>query len=68
MKVLSNFFKVFFLAIGVVWFLCGLSIVIFKLNFGMKEIILTLIFPLAYAIVRQFDLNTNEDEESPSSA
>jgi hypothetical protein len=30
----------------------------------MKEIILTLIFPLAYAVVRQFDLIKNENEES----
>ena len=41
MNVLRDFFKVFFLAVGVVWFLCGSLIVIFKLSFGMKEIILT---------------------------
>jgi len=64
MKLLKDFLKIFFLGIGVVWFLCGLSIVIFKLNFGMKEILLTLIFPLAYAIVRQFNLTKDEDEES----
>lgn len=50
-----NFFQRFFLATGIVWFLSGLSILIFKLNFGPREIIITLILPLAYAIVRLFD-------------
>lgn len=50
-----TFLKTFFLATGVVWFLCGLAIIIFKLNFQVTEIIITLILPLAYAIVRQFE-------------
>lgn len=50
-----TFFQRFFLATGIVWFLSGLSILIFKLNFGPREIIITLILPLAYAIIRLFD-------------
>ena len=50
-----TFFQRFFIATGIVWFLCGLSILIFKLNFGPREILITLILPLAYAIVRLFD-------------
>ncbi len=50
-----SFFQRFFLATGIVWCLCGLSIVIFKLNFGQREIIITLILPLAYALVRLLD-------------
>lgn len=49
------FFHHFFLSTGILWFICALSIVIFELNFHKKEILLTLIFPLAYAIFRQFD-------------
>jgi len=50
-----TFFQRFFIAAGIIWFLCGLSILIFKLNFGPREILITLILPLAYAIVRLFD-------------
>jgi transcriptional regulator with XRE-family HTH domain len=50
-----TFFQRFFLATGIVWFLCGISILIFKLNFGSREIVITLILPLAYAILRIFD-------------
>lgn len=50
-----TFFQRFFLATGIVWFLSGLSILIFRLNFGPREILITLILPLAYAIVRLFD-------------
>ncbi len=58
---LKKFFYSFFLSLGIVWFLCALSILIFKLNFQPKEIILTLIFPLAYAVVRLFDKKDSLD-------
>lgn len=55
MKNSKSFFYNFFLSLGIVWFLCALSILTFKLHFQEKEILLTVIFPLAYAIFRQFD-------------
>jgi len=57
MKNLMNFFHNFFLAIGIVWFLCAITILVFELNFQKKEILMTLIFPLAYAVIRQFEKN-----------
>lgn len=51
----KTFFHHFFLSTGILWFICALAIVIFELNFRKQEILLTLIFPLAYAIFRQFD-------------
>jgi hypothetical protein len=50
-----NFFKNYFLAAGIVWTLGALSILFFKFNFQSQEITLTLLFPLAYAIIRLFD-------------
>src|SRR5690606_11824354 len=55
MKNSKTFFYHFFLAIGVVWFLCALAILSFKLNFQSQEILLTIIIPLAYAIIRLLD-------------
>jgi transcriptional regulator with XRE-family HTH domain len=55
MKNSKGFFYNFFLSLGIVWFFCALSILILKLNFQAKEIVLTVIFPLAYAILKQFD-------------
>jgi hypothetical protein len=55
MKRLSQFFRNFFLANGVLWFLCGLSTLIFKFHLGPQELLATLLLPLAYAIVRLFD-------------
>jgi len=52
---LMNFFKNYFLAAGIVWTLGALSILCFKFNFQTREITLTLLFPLAYAIIRLFD-------------
>ncbi len=49
------FFHNFFLAAGIIWTLSALSILTFELNFQPREIFLTLIFPLAYAVVRLFD-------------
>ena len=50
-----TFFKNMFLATGVIWFFSALAIIILNLHFGPREIILTLIIPLAYAVVRLFD-------------
>lgn len=55
MKNLKKFTHNFFLSTGIVWFLCATVIVIFELNFQEREILLTLIFPLAYALIRLFD-------------
>ena len=55
MKSLINFLKNFFLASGVIWTLSAFSILLYQLNFQRQEIIITLILPLAYAIVRIFD-------------
>lgn len=57
MKNSTNFFYNYFLATGIVWFFCALCIVIFNLNFQMKEILLTIIVPLAFSIFRQFTTN-----------
>lgn len=51
----SFFFYHFFLAIGVVWFFSACAILIYELNFQRKEILMTLIFPMAYAILRLFE-------------
>ena len=51
----KKFFYNFFLSTGIVWFLSALAILIFELNFKEKEILLTLIFPFAYALIRQFE-------------
>jgi len=51
----KNFFHNFFISTGIVWFLSALAIVTFELNFQKTEILLTLIFPLAYALIRQFE-------------
>ena len=57
MKNLMNFFHNFFLSIGIVWFLCAITILVFELNFQKNEILMTLIFPLAYAVIRLFEKN-----------
>ncbi|ASS49401.1 MAG: hypothetical protein A3E30_10725 [Fluviicola sp. RIFCSPHIGHO2_12_FULL_43_24] len=49
------FLRSMFLATGVIWFLCALAILIFKLSFRETEIALTLILPIAYALVRYFE-------------
>jgi hypothetical protein len=55
MKNSITFFKNFFFATGVIWSLSALSILILKLSFQPKEIAMTLILPLAWALVRLFD-------------
>ncbi|PWS27625.1 hypothetical protein DHW03_08545 [Pedobacter yonginense] len=59
MNALLTFLKNFFLASGIIWVLAALSIITFGLNFQRQEIIITLILPLAYAIVRIFDQSKN---------
>jgi len=55
MNMFVNFLRNLFLAIGAIWFFCALAILILNLNFGPREIVFTLIVPLAYAVVRIFD-------------
>lgn len=50
-----TFLKNMFLATGVIWFFSGLAIIILNLSFGPREIIFTLIIPVAYAVVKLFD-------------
>lgn len=57
MKKLGEFFRNFFLANGVLWFFCGLSVIIFNFRFEVKEITIGILIPLSYAIVRLFDRN-----------
>ena len=52
MKNFRRFLFDFFFSTGIVWLLCALSIMIFNLQYQEKEIILTLIIPLAFAIFR----------------
>ena len=52
---ITSFFKNFFLASGIVWVLSAIAILGFELSFGTKEIVITLIFSLAYAIIRLFE-------------
>ncbi|GAA3592297.1 helix-turn-helix domain-containing protein [Flavivirga amylovorans] len=61
MKNSKNFFHNYFLAIGIIWFFCALSIVIFKLNFQVKEILLTIIIPLAFSIFKRFTQNNSSE-------
>lgn len=61
MSSLFNFLKNFFIAAGIVWVLSALSILTFNLNFQRQEIIISLIFPLAYALVRLFDNSRSVD-------
>jgi len=53
-KLEKLFLQLFFGNLEFVWFFCALSIVLFKLNFQTKEILLTIIIPLAFSIFRQF--------------
>lgn len=54
------FFHNFFLATGIIWTISAVSILSFELNFQPREILLTLIFPLAYAVVRLFDRDISQ--------
>ena len=60
-----SFFKNFFLAAGVIWFLCSLSILLFGLNFQRREIIIMLVIPLTYAILRKFEEKKNNSQAIP---
>jgi transcriptional regulator with XRE-family HTH domain len=57
MKNSKSFFFNFFLSLGIIWFLCALSIIIFNLNFQEKEILLTLIIPFAFSLFLNFSKN-----------
>ena len=50
-----EFFRNMFLATGVLWFFAALAILIFDLNFHEEEIVMTLIVPVAYAVIRLFE-------------
>jgi hypothetical protein len=50
-----TFFKNFFLAVGILWTLSAIAILVFQLSYQPKEIILTLVLPLAWALVKLFD-------------
>jgi transcriptional regulator with XRE-family HTH domain len=53
MKNPLNFFRNYFLAVGIIWFFCALSIIIFNLHFREKEILLTILIPLAFFIFKK---------------
>ncbi|MCC8426138.1 hypothetical protein [Mucilaginibacter sp. UR6-11] len=55
MNTTLTFLKNLFLATGAIWFFSALAILILNLNFGPREIMFTLIVPLAYAVLRLFD-------------
>lgn len=57
MKKTKSFFHNYFLASGIVWFFCALSILIFKLNFQAKEILLIMIIPFAFSVFKYFTKN-----------
>lgn len=61
-----NFFKNFFLAAGVVWTLSAVAILLFQLNLGPQEIIISLIFSLAYAIIRLFEKSNQSNKVEQS--
>lgn len=63
MKKYYPFLQTYFFALGVVWFLCGSGILIFRATFNEAEIILTLVLPLAYAIVEEVKRNKNSNPE-----
>lgn len=67
MRKSKNFFYNYFLAIGIVWFLCGLSIVIFDLRFGEKEVLLTILIPLGFAIFQQFSKSESSEADQDKS-
>ena len=50
-----TFFKNFFLAVGILWTLSAIAILIFELTYQPKEIVLTLVLPLAWSFVKLFD-------------
>ncbi|GGH14907.1 helix-turn-helix domain-containing protein [Sphingobacterium alkalisoli] len=55
MKKLKDFLSNYFLATGIVWFLCGIGIISFNWHFGPQEISITLLVPLSYALFRIFE-------------
>lgn len=56
-----EFFRNMFLATGVLWFFAALAILIFDLNFHEEEITMTLLIPVAYAVIRLFEKKNSEE-------
>lgn len=50
-----EFFRNMFLATGVIWFFAALAILIFQLNFHEEEVVMTILIPVAYAVIRLFE-------------
>jgi prolipoprotein diacylglyceryltransferase len=61
---MTNFLKDVFLGLGVVWLLTAICILTFKLNIGEREILATLIFPIAYGIVRFISQKTADPQKN----
>lgn len=57
-----EFFRNMFLATGVLWFFTALAILIFDLNFHEEEIVMTLLVPVAYAVIRLFEKKNTSHE------
>lgn len=55
MTKIAAFFHNFFLATGVIWFFAALALLIFHLNYEEREILFSIILPLAWAVIKQFD-------------
>jgi len=60
-----SFFKNFFLAAGVIWVFFAITVLLFRLSFQSIEIIITLVIPLAYAILRKFEEKKNNSQATP---
>jgi len=60
-----SFFKNFFLAAGVIWVFFAITVLLFRLSFHSIEIIITLVIPLAYAILRKFEEKKNNSQATP---
>lgn len=56
-----NFFRNIFLANGIIWFFNTIAILIFKFNFGPKEIMMSLVLSLSYATIKIFDFNNKKE-------
>jgi hypothetical protein len=55
MKNAKSFFYSYFLFVGIIWFMCAIAILVFRLNFQATEIVLTLVIPLAYFVFKKFE-------------
>ncbi len=64
MKKFKDFLYDYFLGIGIIWFFCGIMILIFKITFLQKEVLLTLIIPLSFALFKQFTTKKTSQKEN----